>query len=89
MGTMKVSIPKLHSLKMKNHYNVEILDVATTNNRCPQGVLVAALNKRMSEVVVLGHFGEDELYFSSSQSDIGSILYLLEMAKIRVLGNSN
>lgn len=82
---MKSSIPKLHSIKMKNHSNVEWLEIPTTHDIDPQTVLLSALNTRLKEVVILGFDQEGEEFFASNIADGADVLWHLERAKKKLL----
>ena len=82
---MKTSIPKLHSLRMKNHENVEWLNIVTTQDLDPQTILIRALNERMKEVVIIGYDRDGGEYFASSVADGGKALWHLERAKKVIL----
>lgn len=51
----------------------------------PERILSAALERELTEVVVVGFDKEGEYYFSSSVADGGSVIWLLEMAKKKLL----
>jgi len=82
---MKTSIPKLHSLKMKNHENVEWLNIVTTQNLDPQTVILRALNERMTEVVIVGFDRDGGEYFASSVADGAAALWHLTRAQKKLL----
>jgi len=83
---MKTSIPKLHSIRMKNHYNVEWLEIPTRHDIDPQTVLMGALNERMADVVIIGYGSDGREYFASSVADGAEALWHLERAKQRLMG---
>lgn len=51
----------------------------------PKRVLAAAERAELNEVVVIGFDADGEFYFASSQADGGDVLWLLEMAKKKLL----
>lgn len=73
---MKSSYPKLHSLKMKNEYNVEKLDIVTSVDLNPNDVLLAAINNGMDKVIVIGYDKNGEEYFASSYADGPNVAWL-------------
>lgn len=81
----KVSIPKLHSIRMKNHYNVEWLAIPTRHNIDPQTVLLGALNERMQDVVIVGYDRDGQEFFASSMADGADALWHLERAKHKLM----
>lgn len=83
---MKTSIPKLHSIKMKNHYNVVNLDIVTSKDLDPQRVLIGAINHNLEGVVVIGYDKQGYNYFASSYADGGTVLWLMEHYKLALLG---
>jgi len=81
----KVSIPKLHSIKLKNHHNVETLAIPTRLNLDPNQVLMEAINYGMDEVVICGFNKDGGFYHAASVADGGTVLWHLEMMKKRLL----
>lgn len=57
----------------------------TTLDLDPTHVLAAALERGLTEVVVLGYDGDGDEYFASSKSDGGDVLWLLAMAQKNLL----
>ena len=51
----------------------------------PDRVIDAAKGK-LTDVVILGHDIDGEEYFASSQADGGTVLWLMERAKMKRLG---
>jgi hypothetical protein len=82
---MKTSIPKLHSIRFKNRENVVALPIATRENIDPQIVLMAAINARMTEVVIVGYGSEGDEYFAANIADGADALWLLERARKKLL----
>lgn len=64
--------------------NVEPLGVVTRLDLDPGRVLAMA-EDQLEGVVVIGFDKEGEFYFASSYADGGDVIYLLEMAKKRLL----
>lgn len=83
---MKTSYPKLHSYKLKNTENVIELNVMTTETIDPQKVLMGAINERLDNVVVLGFDQDGDFFFATSHADGGNALWLMELAKTRLMG---
>lgn len=81
----KVSIPKLHSIRMKNHSNVEWLEIPTRNNIDPNNVLLGAINHGLTDVVICGFDKRGEEYFSSSIADGGDTIWIMERMKKMLL----
>ena len=67
---MRVSYPKLHSIRWKGLDNAEFLDVPTTEDIDPVNVLMAAINVKLTSVVLFGYTQEGETYLATSQGDI-------------------
>jgi hypothetical protein len=61
------------------------LDVLTKLEIPVARVLQAAQDADITEVVVCGLTAEGELYFAASKADAGGILYLIEVAKARLM----
>ncbi len=81
----KVSIPKLHSIRLKNRDNVEVLDVMTRHDIDPNDVLMAAINFGLKEVVITGEDRNGDRYFASNLASGGKIFWHLEAMKNRLL----
>jgi hypothetical protein len=62
------------------------LDMATTLDLPPDRILTAALGK-LGEVMVIGRDHDGNEYIASSTGDVGKILYLLELAKIKAMAS--
>jgi len=62
---------------MKNHYNVEWLEVKTSQSIDPQNVLLGALNAQLSEVVIVGYGPDGSEYFASNKAGGPEVLWLL------------
>lgn len=82
---MKVSYPKLHSIKWKGHENVKILPGLTSLKIDPQRVLIAALNERLDEVIVLGTCRDGEPYIATSMANESDVIYACERAKHKLM----
>lgn len=61
------------------------LNCVTRLNLPPERVLEAALEETLSEVVIVGYDEEGDFYFASSQADGGDVLWLLELAKQKLM----
>ena len=82
---MKTSIPKLHSIRLKGHENVVPLDIVSSHDIDPQRVLVNALNKRLTNVVVLGYRADGDEFFATSYADGANLLWLLKRGEHRLM----
>lgn len=65
--------------------NVHVLPVVTTHDIPADRILRAALKAGMSKVVILGYDADDEEYFASSVSDGGTVLWLMERCKKKLI----
>ena len=81
----KVSIPKLHSIRLKNRDNVEILDVMTRHDLDANQVLMAAINVGLKEVVIAEEDKDGNRYFASNLASGGQIFWHLDAMKNRLL----
>jgi hypothetical protein len=61
------------------------LDCITTLPIPPEKVLQAALDHGLQEVVVIGYTKDGDYYLASSEPDGGRIIWLLELAKKKLL----
>lgn len=66
--------------------NVIILDVATKLDIPPDRVLEGAKGE-LERCIVIGRKEDNSLYFASSITDAGKILWLLEKAKTALLNH--
>lgn len=66
--------------------NVINLHEETTLDIPPNRVLESAPGENLKNVLVLGFTNDDDVYFASSTGDAKEILYLLEIAKMSLLG---
>lgn len=82
---VKTSIPKLHSIKLKNPKNVVQFDGFTSLDIDPNSVLMGAINADMDEVVVLGYKKDGSEYFASNKADGADVLWHLQRAQKRLL----
>lgn len=57
----------------------------TTLDIPPTRILAKAAGAKLKECVVVGFDGDGELYFASSVADGGSVLWMFEIAKKRLL----
>ena len=53
----------------------------------PDAILAAATGKQLQDVVVLGIDRDGQDWIRSSTGDVGAILYLLELAKVRTMAS--
>ena len=74
----KVSIPKLHSYKLKHMDNVHMLNVDTTEPLDPKRVIVGAMDYDLAKVIICGVLSDGEGYFSSSEANVAEITYMLQ-----------
>lgn len=65
--------------------NVVILDVITKLDLPADRVLQKAIDSEVTDAVVIGWDKDGDLYFASSVADGGSVLWLMELAKKRLL----
>jgi hypothetical protein len=70
---------------MSEKSNVVILPVVTTLDTTPERVLTGALDANLESVTVIGRRQGGDLYFASTTSDGGSVLWDLEIAKRALL----
>jgi hypothetical protein len=61
------------------------LDVLTHLDLPVDRILKAALEKGLAEVVIIGFDDDGEFYFAASKADGGDVLWLLELAKKKLL----
>lgn len=61
------------------------LPVITKLDLDPQRVLAKAVDAGLTDVVVIGYDADGDEYFASSVSDGGSVLWLIERAKTKLL----
>ena len=66
---------------MKLVEKVTVLPVVTTLDLDVERVLQAAIDAKLSFVFVIGANAEGQLYFASSKSDGGEVLWWMEKAK--------
>lgn len=64
--------------------NIINLPVITTLDLPPDRLLESAVDK-LGDVVIIGHTKDGEFYFASSKSDGGCVIWLLELAKKKLL----
>jgi hypothetical protein len=65
--------------------SVVVLPVITTLDIDVQRVLNAAVNAELERAIVIGRTADGELYFASSKSGGGEILWDLETARLRLM----
>ena len=64
--------------------NVEILNMVTTLDLPPDRILEGAKGQ-LERVVILGYDHEGQEYFASSFSDGGTVMWLMERAKLKLM----
>ena len=65
--------------------NVVMLDVVTKLDVPPERILQEALKANPQSVVIIGYDSDGEEYFASSVADGGTVLWMLERAKNKLL----
>ena len=70
---------------MKDGSNIRLFTGITRNNLPPDVLLEAAVNT-LESVVILGYDKDGNEFFSSSYADGAEVLWILERAKIKLLG---
>lgn len=65
--------------------NVIPLPVITTLDLDAERVLEGAINSTLQSCIVLGYDADGEFYFASTMADGGEVLWLLEMAKLKLM----
>lgn len=70
---------------MSNNDNVVTLDVLTRLDLSPERIMGEAAEQPFDEVLVIGFTDEGEFWFSSSVAGGGDALWLLELAKKKLL----
>jgi len=83
---MKTSIPKLHSIKIKNQDNVVNIGGVTKLDIDPQRVLMGAINQNLDGCVVIGYYPDGHSYFASSYASGETVMWLMEHYKLQLLG---
>ena len=73
---------KLNARKKSNVVN---LPVVTTLDIPAERVLASALEADLKQAVVIGNT-DDEFYFASTVADGGSVLWLMEKARLALMG---
>jgi hypothetical protein len=82
---MKVSIPIIHSIKLKGMDNVILLSDYTTDEVHPNKVLMGAINAVMDVVIVIGYTKDGVEYFASSTGNHETTNWLLDVGKMRLI----
>jgi hypothetical protein len=67
---------------------VSVLPVVTTLDVDVERILRAAIDQELTQVIIIGYTPDGELYFASSKSDGGSVLWDMEIAKRALMGAS-
>ena len=75
---MKISIPKLHSYKLKGMDNVVVLDSSVRENIDPKRVVIGAINEPLDKVIVCGILKDGEGYFASSVHEVSDVTHMLQ-----------
>lgn len=70
---------------MKIVTNVIPLPVITTLDLDAERVLEGAINSTLQSCIVLGYDADGEFYFASTMADGGEVLWLLEMARLKLM----
>lgn len=65
--------------------NVVILPVVTTLDIPPERILSQAIAADLDRVIVVGYDQDGQEYFASSVADGGTVVWLMERAKIKLL----
>lgn len=65
---------------------VSTLPVVTTLDLDSNRVLQSALDAGVTSAVVMGYDKDGQFYFASSKADGGDVLWLIETAKLKLLG---
>lgn len=65
--------------------NVVTLPVITTLDLDAERVLEGAINSTLQSCIVLGYDADGEFYFASTMADGGEVLWLLEMARLKLM----
>ena len=65
--------------------SVVILDMVTTHDIPAERVLRGALDADLEQVTIVGVGADGEEYFASSVADGGSVLWMIERAKLKLL----
>lgn len=81
----KTSIPKLHSIKRKDQGNVHTLELMTRHDLPVERVLMAAINARLKNVVIVGEFEDGTTYHAATQANMGEVFMALDMMKHHLL----
>lgn len=68
--------------------NIVELGCVTKLDLPPEKVLSKALEANLTDVVVLAYDSDGEFYFASCKADGGDVLWLLELAKGKLLKKS-
>ena len=82
---MKTSFPKLHSIKYKDHENVEVLRLMTRHDLPVDRVLMAALNEKLTNVVIIGEYADGSTYHAATNANMGEIFLAMEQMKKHLL----
>lgn len=65
---------------------VTVLETVTSLNIPTQRVLQGALDAELLSAIVIGYDKGGEFYFASTQADGGDVLWLMELAKFKLMG---
>jgi len=81
----KTSIPKLHSITLKDRGNVHVLEVMTRHDLPTERVLLEAVNARLKNVVVIGEYEDGTTYHAATQANMAEIFMAMDMMKHHLL----
>ena len=86
---MKVSIPKLHSIKLKSGAYTENMIYPSEFNRVDKGVpvinvLEGALLSNLTGVVLMGYDQDGEEYCATSSADAATNAYMFGRGELRM-----
>lgn len=65
--------------------NVVALPVITTLDIEPKRMLNAAMKSDLDSLVMIGFTQDGEFYFASNRGDAGTVMFLMETAKYKLL----
>lgn len=65
--------------------NIIDLPVTTTLDLPPEKIITRAEQESFENVIIIGWLDDGSFYFSSSAADGGDVLYLLELAKKKLM----
>ena len=71
--------------KNKEPGNLVYLDMITRHDIPAERVLDRAQEANLESAIVIGQLPDEEFYFASNKADAAEVIYLLEVAKKRLL----